>query len=137
MPRSYPPPYGPIAPKVPDDRRSLRASHHIGLESPLPVDGLQLRLESAYRESCNGFGMFWNFLRYKPEERGKHFITVDKWFPSPKKCRHCGEVNFDVQLGQSVWDCPHCGTIIDRDLNAAINIRNEGLRTFYIDRATA
>ena len=87
--------------------------------------------------SDNGFGMFRNFLRYKLEEQGKYFITVDKWFPSTKKCRHCGDVNPDVQLGQSVWACPHCGTIINRDLNAAINIRNEGLRTFYIDRVTA
>lgn len=87
--------------------------------------------------SDNVFCMFGNFLRYKLEEQGEYFITVDKWFPSTKKCRHCGEVNPNVQLGQSVWDCPHCGTIIDRDLNAAINIRNEGLGTFYIDRVTA
>ena len=87
--------------------------------------------------SDNGFGMFRNFLRYKLEEQGKYFIPIDKWFPSTKTCRHCGEVNPDVQLGQSVWTCPHCGAVIDRDLNAAINIRNEGLRTFYLDRATA
>ena len=81
--------------------------------------------------SDNGFGMFRSFLKYKLEAQGKHFIVIDKWFPSTKTCRHCGTVNHDVKLGQAQWTCPNCGAVLDRDLNAAINIRNEGLRIFY------
>lgn len=87
--------------------------------------------------SDNGFGMFRTFLRYKLEEQGKHYIVIDKWFPSTKTCRHCGSVNSDVVLGQSQWVCPSCGVVIERDLNAAINIRDEGLRIFFEERKTA
>lgn len=87
--------------------------------------------------SDNGFGMFRTFLQYKLAEQGKYYIVIDKWYPSTKTCRHCGSKNPDIQLGQMEWVCPHCGAVIDRDLNAAINIRNEGLRTFYEERISA
>lgn len=75
----------------------------------------------------NGFGQFRTFLDYKLAERGKKFITIDKWFPSSKLCRHCGCVNSDLTLSDRVWVCPSCGETIQRDENAAINIRNQGL----------
>lgn len=75
----------------------------------------------------NGFGMFRNFLKYKLEEQGKLFIKIDKWFPSSKTCRHCGAVYKELSLEDRIWVCPHCGEVIDRDLNAAINILNMGL----------
>ena len=87
--------------------------------------------------SDNGFGMFRTFLQYKLAEQGKYYIIVDKWYPSTKTCRHCGHKNPDVQLGQTRWVCPHCGAVIDRDINAAINIRTEGLRIFYAGRIPA
>ena len=77
----------------------------------------------------NGFGMFRTFLKYKLEEQGKYFIAVDKWYPSTKTCNQCGGYNPDVVLGQNDWVCPHCGTLIERDPNAARNIRDEGYRT--------
>lgn len=76
----------------------------------------------------NGFGMFRTFLQYKLEEQGKLFIKIDKWFPSTKTCHECGAYNPDVVLGQSVWVCPQCGRTIQRNVNAALNIRDEGLR---------
>lgn len=87
--------------------------------------------------SDNGFGMFRTFLQYKLAEQGKYYIIVDKWYPSTKTCRHCGHKNPGVQLGQTRWVCPHCGAVIDRDINAAINIRTEGLRIFYAERIPA
>lgn len=75
----------------------------------------------------NGFGMFRTFLKYKLEEQGKQLIKIDKWFPSSKTCHHCGSINHNLQLGEFEWVCPECGEIIDRDLNAAINILNQGL----------
>ncbi len=87
--------------------------------------------------SDNGFGMFRTFLRYKLEAQGNLYIVVDQWFPSTKTCRHCRSVNPDVVLGQSQWVCPNCRAVIERDMNAATNIRNEGLRIFFEERKTA
>lgn len=76
----------------------------------------------------NGFGMFKDFLKYKLEEQGKHYIVIDKWYPSSKTCHKCGTINKDLQLGQSKWECPNCKTMLNRDHNAAINIKREGFR---------
>lgn len=75
----------------------------------------------------NGFGQFRTFLGYKLAERGKKLITIDKWFPSSKLCCHCGYVNSGLTLSDRIWVCPSCGETILRDINAAINIRNQGL----------
>ena len=80
----------------------------------------------------NGFGMFREFLKYKLEEQGKYFVVIDKWYPSSKTCHECGHVYRELQLGDRVWVCPHCGTIILRDYNAALNIRDEGLRMLWV-----
>ena len=84
-------------------------------------------LRLAKSTTDNGFGQFREMLSYKMADRGKKLITIDKWFPSTKACRFCGYVNPDVVLGQSEWDCPSCRAHLLRDLNAAINIRNQGL----------
>ena len=77
----------------------------------------------------NGYGMFLNYLRYKLEERGKMLIKVDKFFPSSQICSKCGYQNKEVKnLQIRKWKCPICGAEHDRDINAAINIRNEGKR---------
>ncbi len=85
-------------------------------------------LHLAKATNDNGFGQFREMLSYKLAERGKRLITIDKWFPSTKTCRFCGNVNPDIALGQGEWDCPCCGKHLLRDYNAAINILNEGVR---------
>ena len=74
----------------------------------------------------NGFGMFRIILGYKLSERGKKLIKIDKWFPSSKMCRFCGNINKELTLADRVWACI-CGEVINRDENAAINIMNVGL----------
>lgn len=75
-----------------------------------------------------GFGTFRTMLDYKLKESGYQGIyKIDKWFPSSKTCRHCGCINKNLTLKDRVWICPDCGAIIDRDVNAAINIRNKGI----------
>lgn len=74
----------------------------------------------------NGFGMFRTVLAYKMADRGKQFVKIDKWFPSSKTCSECGMIH-DLRLSDREWTCD-CGTHHQRDINAAINIRNEGLR---------
>ena len=79
--------------------------------------------------SDNGWGMFTTFLKYKLEEQGKKLVKVDKFFASSQICSACGYKNTKTKnLALRKWDCPQCGIHHDRDVNAAINIRNEGLR---------
>ena len=67
--------------------------------------------------------------RYKLEEQGKKLVRVDRFFASSQTCSVCGYKNEKMKnLAIREWDCPQCGTHHDRDVNAAINIRNEGMR---------
>ena len=73
--------------------------------------------------------MFTTFLKYKLEEQGKKLVKVDRFFASSQTCSVDGYKNAKTKnLALREWDCPQCGTHHDRDVNAAINIRNEGLR---------
>ena len=77
----------------------------------------------------NGWGMFTAFLKYKLEEQGKRLVKVDRFFASSQICNICGYKNPEMKnLAVRAWDCPQCGKHHDRDVNAAINIRNEGMR---------
>jgi len=78
--------------------------------------------------SDNGWGMFTTFLGYKLADRGKQIVKIGKWYPSSKTCCVCGTIKDDLTLKDREWTCEGCGTHHDRDWNAAINIKNEGLR---------
>ena len=78
-------------------------------------------------EQMNLQTMFKQLLNYKLLERGKLFIKIDKWFPSSKTCHNCGAINKELKLSDRVWTCPACGAVIERDYNAALNIRDAGL----------
>ena len=78
----------------------------------------------------NAYGLFTTFLEYKLLERGKQLIKVDKFFPSTQMCSNCGSIK-KIPLSQRVYQCD-CGLMIDRDLNSAINIKNEGLRLLTV-----
>ena len=72
-------------------------------------------------------------LKYKAEWFGKVIVKIDKFYPSSQLCHVCGYKNTEVKdLDVREWDCPECKTHHDRDVNAAINIRNEGLRILNI-----
>ena len=79
------------------------------------------------------WGMFCTMLKYKAEWDGKTYIEVDRFYPSSKTCNHCLNIVDSLPLDIRFWDCQHCGTTnIDRDLNAAKNIRDEGLRIMAV-----
>ena len=71
---------------------------------------------------------FKTILKYKAEWYGREVIEVSRWFPSSKLCGACGYRNKELTLKDREWVCPECGVVHDRDLNAAMNIRNEGIR---------
>ena len=77
----------------------------------------------------NGWGMFTTMLDYKMAERGKRLQKIDRWYPSSQTCSVCRCVNSETKnLSIRKWTCPHCGAEHNRDVNAAINIKREGLR---------
>lgn len=67
-------------------------------------------------------------LKYKSERNNRKIIQVGRFFPSSQKCSNCGYQYHNLKLGEEDWTCPECGKRHDRDLNASINIKNEGLR---------
>lgn len=76
----------------------------------------------------NGYGMFLNMLSYKLADRGKQLVRIDKWYQSSQICHCCGERHPEMKdLKIRIMRCD-CGNVMDRDQNAAINIRNEGIR---------
>ena len=74
----------------------------------------------------NAYHNFLEILNYKMEDRGKKLVKIDKNYPSSRKCSNCGYVREKLALAKRSWICPECGVVLDRDVNAAINIRNRG-----------
>ena len=76
----------------------------------------------------NGYGMFLDMLEYKLANRSKHLVKVDKWYPSSQICHCCGKRHPEMKdLRIRTMRC-ECGYVMDRDRNAAMNIKKEGLR---------
>jgi len=74
------------------------------------------------------WGKFIDVLTYKAECNEKEIIHIGRFFPSSKTCSKCGYINQSLTLKDRKWTCPDCGEVLDRDVNAAINILNEGCR---------
>lgn len=88
----------------------------------LNVTGM-LRLRSLARYvSDASFAEFRRQLEYKAAWYGTEIVIADRWYPSSKTCSGCGCVNRDLTLADRVFECSSCGLVIDRDLNAAINL---------------
>ncbi|TFF98779.1 MAG: transposase [Promethearchaeota archaeon] len=96
----------------------------------LNIRGMQ-KFNSGVSKSVSldfSWNQFFTILKYKMEQKGKHLVLVDRFFPSSKLCSNCGYKKEDLKLNDREWTCPQCHTHHDRDINASINIEREGKR---------
>lgn len=101
----------------------VRRFHTIGIED-LNVTGMLGNRRLARAIGDMGFYELRRQLEYKVAWRGGQIVVVGRWYPSSKPCSCCGHQLEALELGVRRWTCPGCATEHDRDVNAAINLRN-------------
>jgi len=91
------------------------------------LDLTEMAKTKHFRKSISdtSFGLFTRYLEYKTKDEGKTLIKIDQYYPSTKTCSQCGRER-DIKLSERTYNCT-CGHVMDRDLNAAINIGVQGL----------
>ena len=94
----------------------------------LNVKGMMKNHKLAKAIGDVSWGKFIDVLEYKALWNDKQVIHIDRFFPSSKTCSKCGWINNQLTLKDRNWTCSECGSVHDRDFNAAINILNEGYR---------
>lgn len=90
----------------------------------LNIKGMVQNHHLAKSINDSGWSEFVRQLKYKGQWYGCQIEQIDRFFPSSKRCFHCGYIYDGLTLAMRQWACPECGTLIDRDLNAAQNILN-------------
>lgn len=100
----------------------------------LNVNGMLKNHKLARSINDCGWGMFEQFLKYKCEWRGINLVQIGTFEPSSKTCSTCGYINSQLELKDREWTCPNCNSILDRDVNAAINILNFSSRYLPVER---
>jgi putative transposase len=104
----------------------VRENQTIAVED-LAVKNMVKNHNLALAISDASWGELVRQLKYKSDWYGRNFVKIDRWFPSSKRCGHCGHVVEKLPLNIREWDCPKCGAHHDRDVNAAKNILAAGL----------
>ena len=117
--------------------RLVRENQTIAVED-LAVKNMVKNRKLALSISDASWGELVRQLEYKCDWYGRTLIEIDRWFPSSKRCGHCGHVVEKLPLNIREWSCPKCGTNHDRDVNAANNILAADARRFSLwsDRKT-
>ena len=101
----------------------------------LNVKGMMRNHKLAESIQEMNFGEFRRMLEYKANWYNRQVVFVDRFFPSSKTCNYCGCTKKDLKLSDRQWVCPNCGEVIDRDYNAACNIKDDGLRIIGLSSA--
>lgn len=104
----------------------IRENQSIALED-LNISGMLKNHCLAGSISDVSWGMFITMLEYKARWNGVNILRIGRFEPSSKTCSECGYINKELQLKDREWSCPECGFVLDRDLNASINIKNFAL----------
>ncbi|MEG4966442.1 RNA-guided endonuclease TnpB family protein [Microcoleus sp. B6-A1] len=100
----------------------LAKNHGVIVIEDLNVSGMMANHKLAGSVADLGFFEFRRQLTYKCELYGSKLVIADRWFPSSQTCSKCGTKKETLSLSERVFECSHCGLVIDRDLNAAINL---------------
>ncbi len=103
--------------------------HHYGLIGieDLNVKDMVINHQLARAITDAGWGELRRQLAYKGAWYGTQVVVIDRFFPSSRTCSICSQVLPELALAERVWNCPHCGAHHDRDVNAAINLKNEAI----------
>ncbi|MDN3398981.1 IS200/IS605 family element RNA-guided endonuclease TnpB [Psychrobacter sp. APC 3426] len=109
---------------------NLIKNHDVIAIEDLNVKGMVKNRKLSKAISDSSWSTFTTMLNYKAEWYGKTLVKIDRWYPSSKTCSGCGHLLTKAELPLQVrsWNCPSCLQSNDRDINASINILNEGLR---------
>lgn len=94
----------------------------------LNISGMTKNHNLAQSISDVGWSMFLSMLEYKAKWYGKNILKIGRFDPSSKTCSCCGVINKDLTLKDRTWTCKSCGTELNRDVNASINIKNFALK---------
>lgn len=107
----------------------IRDNQSLAIET-LQVSNMIKNHKLAQSISDAGWGMFVTMLEYKAEWYGKNILKIGTFEPSSKTCSYCGSTNKELQLKDREWTCNSCGTLLSRDVNAAINIKFFALKNY-------
>jgi putative transposase len=103
---------------------NLAAQYETVAVEDLNVTGMIANRKLARAVADQGFGTGRRMLGYKTAKNGGQLIVADRWHPSSKTCSGCGGRKPSLTLKDRVYRCDDCGLVLDRDVNAAINLRN-------------
>ena len=103
-------------------------NHDVICIEDLAVKNMMKNHKLAQAFSDVSLGTFYTMLEYKANWNDKTIVKIDRFFPSSKTCNVCNYINQDLTLKDREWTCKSCNTVHDRDFNASINIKKQGLK---------
>jgi putative transposase len=103
-------------------------NHDVICIEDLAVKNMMKNHKLAQAFSDVSLGAFYTMLAYKANWNNKTVVKIDRFFPSSKTCSNCNYINQDLTLKDREWACQSCNTVHNRDFNASINIKNQGLK---------
>lgn len=106
----------------------LAREYDVVVIEDLDIARIKKSLRFGKSVSDNGWGQFITFLEEQCKKYHHLLLWVSRWFPSSRTCISCGNVHKKLKLSDRTFCCPVCGNVINRDLQAALNIRKEGIR---------
>lgn len=113
--------------------RKIVNENQVIVSEDLNVKGMLKNHKLAKSISEASFSSFCNMIAYKAIEQHRQYVKIGTFYPSSKLCHCCGFKYKGLKLEERFWTCPECGTYLDRDENAAINILNEGIKILCRD----